>query len=348
MKVKRWIPLSSNVSKLKVGIIGTGNMGARHARNLQFKVVGAIVAGVYDLDLGRAEEVAELCGSPRIYSDPIQLIEDAQIEAVLIASPNETHADFTRACLVNEKPVFCEKPLAEDADEARNVIERELTYGRKIVSVGFMRRFDPQHASVKQSIVSGAIGHPIAFKGVHRNESVSSDFPAEFVISQSAVHDFDSARWLLEVEVEKVFAQGVRVDGALDSDVNDFVLVQLSFSGGRLGIIEVFLSARYGYEVSAEVIGEKGTAVSGQPDHLVIRSEQKRAFPVPGDWLGRFQEAYVLEMDSWVQSVRHGNLFQGADAWDGYMSLLISDACLASLASGRPEEIPTVVKPDLY
>lgn len=340
--------MSSDVGELKVGIIGTGNMGERHARNLQFKVVGATVTGVYDLDLARAEQVAESCGSARVFTDPVELIEDQQVEAVLIASPNESHAEQTKACLINDKPVFCEKPLAVDAEEAWTVVERELTRGRKMVSVGFMRRFDPQHVAVQQSVSSGAIGRPIAFKGVHRNESIPSDFPAEFVISQSAVHDIDSARWLLAEEVETVFAQGVQVDGALENGVKDFVSLQLSLSGGCLGIVEVFLSARYGYEVTAEVIGEKGSVVSGQPDQAVIRAERSRAIPVPGDWLGRFQDAYLIEMDQWVRSVRSGGSFDGADAWDGYMSLLVSDACLASLASGQPEGIPTAIKPGLY
>jgi myo-inositol 2-dehydrogenase/D-chiro-inositol 1-dehydrogenase len=332
---------------MNVGIIGAGGMGGRHARNLHDKVVGAHVAGVFDIDLARMERVADDCDSARTYSDPLQLVEDERIEAVLIASPDETHADFVLACLREGKPVLCEKPLAATASEAWRVVEAEASLGRKLLSLGFMRRFDPEHVSLNEVVKSGAIGRPVMFKGVHRNASIGIDFPGEAVVSQAAIHDIDSSRWLLGQEIREVYVRGVRVDSSLNADVFDLVSLHFALSGDCLASIEVFVSARYGYEVSAEVIGEKGAAVTRQPDRVVVRGDGERALPVPADWLIRFQDAYVAELEDWVHSLS-GGLFAGADAWDGYVSLLVSDACLLSLESGRPEPVIIPERQPLY
>ena len=322
-------------------------MGGRHARNLHNKVVGAQVAGVSDIDLVQMERVARDCGSARTYGDPLQLIEDEQIEAVLVASPDETHVEFVLACLRKGKPVLCEKPLATTADEARRVVQAEASLGRKLVALGFMRRFDPEHLGVYEVVRSGAIGRPVMFKGVHRNASIGIDYPAEAVVSQAAIHDIDSTRWLLAREIIEVYARGVQVNRSLEPGVYDLISLHFTLEGDCLASAEVYLSAHYGYEVSAEVLGDKGAAATRQPDRVVVRSDGGRALPVPADWLVRFQESYVAELENWVQSFSTGS-FGGADTWDGYVSLLVSDACLRSLESGRPEPVTIPERPALY
>lgn len=332
---------------MNVGVIGAGGMGGRHAGNLHDKVVGAQVAGISDVDVARMERVARDCGSARTYRDAFQLIEDGRIEAVLIASPDETHVDFVLACLREGKPVLCEKPLASTAAEARRVVEAEVRLGRKLVSLGFMRRFDPEHLSLYEVVQSGAIGRPVMFKGVHRNARVRSGFPAEAVISQAAIHDIDSTRWLLAQEIVEVYVRGVQVNDSLDADVLDLISLHFTVSGDCLASAEVYLSAGYGYEVSAEVIGDKGAAGTRQPDRVVVREDGARSLPVPADWLVRFQESYVAQLENWVGSLSGGS-FTGADAWDGYVSLLVSDACLLSLGTGRPEPVTIPERPPLY
>jgi myo-inositol 2-dehydrogenase/D-chiro-inositol 1-dehydrogenase len=332
---------------MNVGVIGAGGMGDRHARNLHDKVVGAQVAGVFDVDLARMERVARYCGSARTYRDAYELIEDERIGAVLVASPDETHVDFVLACLREGKPVLCEKPLSNTATEARRVVEAEESLGRKLISLGFMRRFDPEHLGLHETVRSGAIGRPVMFKGVHRNANVRPGFPAEAVVSQAAIHEIDATRWLLAREILEVYVRGVQVDDSLDADVLDLLSLHFTVDGGCLASAEVYLSAGYGYEVSAEVIGDKGTAKTHQPDRVVVRADGARALPVAADWLVRFQEAYVAQLENWVQSLSGGS-FAGADAWDGYVSLLVSDACLLSLNTGRPEVVGIPERPSLY
>src|SRR5262245_35660501 len=134
---------------LSVGIIGAGGMGTRHALNLHRAVGSARVAAIYDLDQDRARQVAGMCGESLVFDDPEGLINDPHVDAVVIASPDDTHATLALACLQADKPVLSEKPLATTVEDAVRVMEAEVGLGKRLVSVGYMRRFDPQHAAVK-------------------------------------------------------------------------------------------------------------------------------------------------------------------------------------------------------
>ncbi len=336
------------MTTIRVGVIGAGGMGTRHALNLHRYVAGAHVAAIYDLDGARANEVAAACGGAAVLDDPIHLIEDGEVDAVIIAAPDTTHATFTHACLSMEKPVLCEKPLATSAADALGIVEAEQAVGRQLVGVGLMRRFDPQHLAVQQAVAAGQIGRALMFKGVHRNAHCPPHLPGEVVITNSAVHDIDAARWLLAQEVENVYVRGVRTRASFSDETRDLLLMQMELSNGCLATVEVFVAAEYGYEVSAEIVGERGTAVTLQPDQALVRAHGARGVAVPADWLTRFQEAYVAELRAWVQGIRTEQAFGGANAWDGYMSLLVSDACAQSLRSGASVAVPVPTKPRLY
>lgn len=325
---------------VSIGLIGAGGMGARHAENLHRFVGGARVAGLYEPDAERARQAALRCGSPRIFDDPRQLIEADEIEAVIIASPDPTHADFVLECLRCGKPVLCEKPLAIQAEEAARIVEAEMALGRRLVSVGFMRRFDPYHLAVQKVIQSGELGRPILYKGVHRNASIPYDVTGEVILTNSAGHDIDAARWLMRREVQEVYVRGVRSRETFSPQTQDLLLIQLGMEGGCLASIEVFVAAEYGYEVSAEVVAERGTALTTQPEPVLVRHNRSRSASVPLEWLERFQEAYVAEVIDWVDGLQTGRPFAGAGAWDGYLTLLITDACIRSLRSGLPERVP--------
>jgi len=323
-------------------------MGSRHVLNVQRYVKGAHVVAAYDLDQARAKQIAEECGGVQAFSDPVQLIRDADVAAVVIASPDPTHAEFVQACLRAHKPVLCEKPLTTTAEAARSIVEEEQALGRRLVSVGFMRRFDPQHVAVHQMVMAGEIGRPILFKGVHRNPMILPYLPGDGVVTNSAIHDIDSARWLLGEEVTEVYVRGVRAHSSFDEETRDMLLLHMNLSGNCLATVEVSVAVEYGYEVSAEVVGERGAAVTVQPDAALLRARQTCGVAVPQSYLERFQDAYVLEVTAWVESIQSEQPFPGTNAWDGYMSLLVSDACLQSLRSGKPVAVPTPEKPIFY
>ena len=333
---------------LSVGLIGTGGMGTRHAVNLHRYIGGARVAAVYDLDEGRATQAARQCGSPQVMNSPTCLIEDESVDAVLIASPDDTHAEMTLACLKAGKPVLCEKPLATTVEDVQKVLAAEVALGRKLVSVGFMRRFDPQHVAVKRIAASGEIGRPLLFKGVHRNASVAFGISGATILTNSAGHDFDSTRWLLGEEVQDVLVRGLRSRPELHPDTKDLLVIEMTMSNNCLGLAEVYVNDEYGYEVSAELVCQRGTAVAEQPDMALVRARAARGYPVPSDWLSRFQDAYVAELLDWTDSIQTDRPFHGADAWDGYVTMMVTAACIQSLSGGGVVPVKLPEKPALY
>jgi myo-inositol 2-dehydrogenase / D-chiro-inositol 1-dehydrogenase len=333
--------------QIAVGIIGTGGMGGMHAENLHSRVVGARVAAVADLDTARAEKLAEECGYAAVFQDAVELIRDDSVEAVVIASPDPTHAPLALECLKNEKPVLCEKPLADSADAALKVVEAEVELGEKLVQVGFMRRYDPQHVAVKEAVESGAVGAPVLFKGWHRNAGLAPGITSEWVIINATIHDIDSVRWFLGQEIEEVYVRGVNTEPELGEDVWDLQLIQLSTTGGRMGAIETYVVSGYGYEVGVELVGEQGTVHTAPPAGAVVRRDRAASQRIEDNWLERFHTAYVIEMEQWVESLGNGRP-TGPDAWDGYASLVAADACIASLRSGSPQRVAKLEPPALY
>lgn len=333
---------------VSVGVIGLGGMGTRHALNLHRYIAAARVSAVYDRETEHARAAAAECDSATVVDDPLKLIGSNSVDAVVIASPDATHVGFVLECLRQGKPVLCEKPLAVTSADAMEVIEAEHASGRKLVSVGYMRRFDPQHLAVKQVVESGQIGGPILFKGVHRNATTRNHVPPDVVLTGSASHDIDAARWLLHQEVETVYVQGVRTRPSASAETTELLLLQMALGGGCLATVEVYVAAGYGYEVSAEIVAQEGTVITEQPDLALVRSRQGRSLAVQMDWLARFQEAYVAELSEWISSLQGNTPFRGADAWDGYLSLLVTDACVQSVRTGAPVPVRVPARPEMY
>ena len=338
----------TNSQNLSVGVIGTGGMGTRHALNVHRSAGNARVAAVYDLDQDRARQVAGMCGQALVFEDPERLINDPQVDAVMIVSPDDTHTRLTLACLQAGKPVLSEKPLATTVEDAVRVLETEVTLGKRLVSVGFMRRFDPQHMAVKGTVAEGALGRPLLFKGVHRNAVVPYGTTGETILINSAGHDFDSTRWLLSGEVREVYVRGLQSRADLHPDTRDLLLIEMALTNDTLADVEVYVNAGYGYEVTAEVVCQRGSAITTLADDVLVRSAAQRGNPIPKDWLVRFQNAYVLEALEWVESIQEGRPFRGANTWDGYMSMLITGACIESLRSCAVTSLKVPDKPTLY
>ncbi len=333
--------------QVAVGVIGTGGMGGMHAENLHARVADARLAAVADLDTARAEKLAERSGTAAVFRDAVDLIRDGNVEAVVIASPDPTHAPLVLECLKNEKPVLCEKPLADSADAALKVVEGEVELGRKLVQVGFMRRYDPQHVAVKEAVESGSVGVPVVFKGWHRNADFDAGITSEWVVINATIHDIDSARWFIEEEIEEVYVRGMNTAPKLGEDVWDVQLTQFSTTGGRMGSIETNVVSGYGYEVGVEIVGEQGIVRTAPPSGAVVRRDRAASQRIEDDWLDRFHTAYVIEIQQWVESLHTGQP-TGPAAWDGYASLVAADACIASLRSGSPAKVAKLDVPALY
>jgi myo-inositol 2-dehydrogenase/D-chiro-inositol 1-dehydrogenase len=300
---------------MDVGVIGTGSMGAIHVRLLQRAVAGARVVAA-------ADPRVRLAGVPAHHDDPGALIADPAVEGVVIASPAATHETLVLACLAAGKPVLCEKPLAADAAACRRLVEADAD-GR--LTVGFMRRFDPAYAELKRRL--GEVGAPRLVHMVHRNADFRPDFTPEAVLTDSLVHEADVARWLLGEEIARVtvFAVG---DGLHDPQA-----VICETASGQVVDVEVFVNARYGYEIRCEVVGEHGTLELAPPGAVVARRAGELSAAAPAEFERRFGDAYRLELQAWVDGA------PGPGAYDGYAATAVCEAAVASLHGGGTVEV---------
>lgn len=329
-----------------IGVIGAGIMGTDHARIIASQVQRAHLVAVSDADRTRAEAAAAAHGARRALTDGHALIADEEVDAVLVASPDETHLDYTLACLDAGKPVLCEKPLAPHAADCLKAVAAEVKGGRRLITVGFMRRFDPAYVAMRETLRSGALGAALMIHSAHRNVAAPAWFTPENSITNSAVHEFDILRWLFDEEIVAVSAFTSK--GKRGVMANDPLMLVCETASSVLADIEVFINAAYGYDVRAELVCEKGTAELARPPAAgAIRFAGNEARPFPPDWRGRFADAYRLELQSWVDAIRRGET-TGASAWDGYVAEAVAEAGVRALRSGRREAVELATRPDFY
>lgn len=337
----------SGIKTIGVGVIGLGGMGGRHARILAQRVKGANVHAVFDPDTIKTDAFAGAFGAA-VLDDDHAVVTHEDVDAVVIASPDATHARLVLACLEAGKPVLCEKPLAQSAEEAWKIVEREAAMGRRLTQVGFMRRYDPAHLTVRRAIDEQIVGLPQLMRGWHRNEVSRPGTISERVVTGSLIHDLDSTRWLMDEEIVQVHVVGQRVGEQMDPGQHDLLLVECALASGRHALLEVFVNARYGYEVGVEIVGSLGIVATPPEDNALVKRARFAGIDVSPDWLERFDTAYEQQMVAWIQGLQSGQIITGADAWDGYASLVCADACIESLRSGQDVSVKLPACPALY
>ncbi|HEY0166481.1 MAG TPA: Gfo/Idh/MocA family oxidoreductase [Jatrophihabitans sp.] len=330
-----------------VAIIGTGVMGAEHARLLDREVSAAQVRGVFDLDAERAAATVARVPSARAFDDPFELIADSAVDAVVVASADPTHERFVLAALAGRKPVLCEKPLAPDVAGCERIIAAELAVGRRLVSVGFMRRFDPGYLRLKQAVDAGGLGLPLMLHCTHRNQQAPAGLPSESLISGSAVHELDIARWLLGEELSRITVHRPRSSRA-SLPTEDPLFLVVESSSGVIIDIEVFVNSGYGYEVRCELVAERGTVSLDAPAPVVERRAGAVLRAVPADWRPRFAAAYRSELQNWVDSIEYGAPCDAATSWDGYAATVTAQAGILALRTGLAQPVSHLDRPELY
>lgn len=279
---------------LAVGIVGAGVMGGFHARLLAEEVSGARLAGVSDPDPARAHAAAH---GARVFADGSSMIESDAVEAVLVAAPDAAHHPLVMAALGLGKPVLCEKPLASTPAQCHEIVEADG--GRNLVSVGFMRRFDPTYRTIKEALDDRRIGTPLLAHCVHRNQAAPDWFDGPMIITNAMVHEIDICRWLLGAEYTE--ARLTRI-----GDAGDFLLAELSTDRGTVVSIEMFMNARYGYHVHAEIVGREGTVAMAEPAPTRLRHDGAMRAAYPPNWIERFAESYRLQNQAWIRACLGG------------------------------------------
>jgi myo-inositol 2-dehydrogenase / D-chiro-inositol 1-dehydrogenase len=331
---------------LGIGVVGTGMMGRFHVERLATGVPGAQVVAVSDVYVEAARQVAEQVGA-RAYADGHELIGDDQVQAVLIASPGPTHEEFTLACLAADKPVLCEKPLAPTIDACLRVLEAEAAKPRRLVQVGFMRRYDDGFQALKATVDAGRVGRPLLLHCRHRNATVPPGFTTDMMITDSVVHDIDVTRWLLGQEIVAATVLKARPSSLAPEGLQDPQMVLLETAEGVLVDVESFVTCQYGYDIRYELVGESGTVSLGEQPGVQVRAEGGHHGPIPADFRERFAGAYQLELQAWVAGVLQGKV-TGPSAWDGYATQAVAEAGVESQAKGGRVPVELVERPALY
>jgi myo-inositol 2-dehydrogenase / D-chiro-inositol 1-dehydrogenase len=306
-------------------------MGADHARKLARVVSGAELVAVTDFDAGVAGAVAgEL--RARVHSGGVELIDDPAVDAVVIATRDDTHADLVLATLRAGKPVMCEKPLAPTADQCREVVAAQAALENQVdlVTVGFMRRFDPPYVALREQVRSGDLGAPLIAHCVSRTVHTYPGGDSASSITQSAIHELDIVPWLLDSPIVEVSWQHGRssVNSAGRQDPQFYLMRTAS---EVLVTAELFLNARYGYDTRCEVVMEAGTSALTLPTHVVTDAESRRAVEYPEDWIPRYSDAYRIELQEWIDSITRGRPSTLATAEDGLRASLVADALVESM-----------------
>ncbi|MGW7750222.1 Gfo/Idh/MocA family protein [Streptomyces violaceusniger] len=316
-----------------IGVIGAGMIGQDHIRRLTEVITGAAVTAVTDIDRARAAEVATRVGATALPTGS-DLIHSPDVDAVLVTSWGPTHAEHVLNAIAVGKPVFCEKPLATTAEDCLRIVEAERAHGRRLVQVGFMRRFDAGYRQMKDVLTSGAIGAPLIVHCAHRNPTVPDTYVSAMAAQDTAVHEIDVLRWLLDDEISSVQVITPRATGKRFGHLKDPQIMLFETANGVRIDLEVFVNCQYGYDIQCETVGEDGLVRLPDPAAVGIRTAGRHGTAVLRDWKGRFGDAFDTEFGEWVASVAAGAEPTGPSSWDGYAATVITDAAVQSLESG--------------
>jgi myo-inositol 2-dehydrogenase / D-chiro-inositol 1-dehydrogenase len=333
------------MTDLRIAVVGVGLMGADHVTRIDTTTKGARVAVVSDYIAEKADEIAAGIDGCRAVADPLDAIADPDVDAVVLATPGSAHDKQLLACLEHGKPVLCEKPLTTDSESALEVVKREAAVGRKLIQVGFMRRFDREYMELKAMLDAGELGQPLIVHCAHRNPVVPPTFDSAMTVKDSLVHEVDMTRFLLDEEIASIQVIKPTANPSASQGLADPQIAIMRTASGRHVDVELFVTTGVAYEVRTEVVGERGSAMIGLDLGLVRKA-------APGTWGGRitpcfrerFGSAYDTEVQTWVNAVRSGVNVDGPAAWDGYAAAAVCEAGVESLATGRPVDVNMVAR----
>lgn len=335
---------------LNIGIIGAGRIGKVHAESITNHVKDAQVAAIADPFMNEATKSwAEGLGIPKILKDYHEILNDASIDAVLICSSTDTHADISIEAIHAGKHVFCEKPISQDLSKIKEVMEA-LKGSNVKFQVGFNRRFDHNFEAVRAAVNEGKIGDVHIVKITSRDPDAP---PIEYVrvsggmFLDMTIHDFDMVRYLSGSDVEEVYANGTcLVNPAIrnEGDV-DTAIITMKLSNGALAVIDNSRKADYGYDQRAEVFGSLGqVAVTNDANSTAVISTKAG---VTGEkplyfFLERYMASFSKEVSLFVQACLN-NTDVPVDINDGLQPVLIAKAAKKSLDEGRPVKLSEIV-----
>jgi scyllo-inositol 2-dehydrogenase (NAD+) len=296
--------------RLAVGLIGVGRLGRVYARDLAGRIAETRLVAVADPVGTLAQEVAAEFDVPRHYTDPQALIDDAAVEAIVIVSPTDTHRQLVIAAAQRGKPTFCEKPPALSLDEIAAMKEAIAKSGI-FFQMGFMRRFDSGYAAAKKQIEAGRIGMPLVFKSTSRDPfrpslEYANPKSSGGMLIDMGIHDFDLARWFMG-DVKTVATIGATIAYPELMTVGDIdnAVASLTFTSGKIGVVDLSRSGIYGYDIATEILGLEGTLKIGylRETPVMVLTKNSVAHDTVPYFMERFRDAYTTQLQNFAQNV---------------------------------------------
>lgn len=333
---------------VRIGLIGAGRIGQLHGRNLATRLPTAELIAIADVDRQGAQRLADELGVSEVTGDYRDVLASTEVDAVVICSSTETHAQISQDAAQAGKHIFCEKPIDLDLERIDETLEQVERAGVKF-QVGFNRRFDPNFRRVRELVAEGQVGTPELLRITSRDPEpppLSYVRASGGIFLDMTIHDFDMARYLIGSEVHTVHASGrVRVDPAIGEagDV-DTAVITLEFENEVLGTIDNSRRAVYGYDQRVEVFGSGGVARAGNetPDRHELLNEQGSHGPLPlYFFLERYTESYVAEMQAFLQAVAEDQDVP-VTGHDGRVPVVMGLAAGKSLREGRPVRLEEI------
>jgi myo-inositol 2-dehydrogenase/D-chiro-inositol 1-dehydrogenase len=333
---------------LNLAIIGAGRIGQVHAESLTRRLAAANLLAVSDINLVAAQTCAEKFQIPHATSDYRYLLDNPAIEAVLICSSTATHAPLIIEAAQAGKHIFCEKPIALELPAIDQALDAVASAGVKL-QIGFNRRFDSNFRHLRQVVAQGGIGDPHLVRITSRDPAPP---PLDYIggsggiFLDMTIHDFDLARFLIDSEIDEVYATGaVLVDRAIgDAGDLDTTVITLRFANGALGVIDNSRRAVYGYDQRAEVFGSAGAveALNKTPYHTQHSTADGVTAAKPlYFFLERYMDAYVAEVQSFVAAIQNDQPTP-VNGHDGRMATVIGLAAWQSYRQQRPVKVSEV------
>lgn len=326
-------------------MIGAGLMGADHARIVAEDMPGARLQVVCDMDVTRAATVAATFGA-EVASDPKAVIARSDVDGVIIASPDFTHAPLSLTCIRAGKRVMCEKPLSQSNAECLTVMRAEQAAGARFVQLGFMRRYDEAYVQIKAALDAGRLGRALMMHNFHRNVATpNADFTGAMAITNSAPHEFDVVRHVLHTEYAAISATQPKRSDALVAPV----CMTLETTDGQIVTIEINNNAAYGYDIRVELVGEAASIAINPVAYTRLDATLASGTAYDADWRSRYHQAYVRQNRAFLRFVQTGEFpVIAASAWDGYASAIVAEAGVRALATGRKTAVTMIARPELY
>jgi len=296
--------------RLAIGLIGVGRLGRVYARDLAGRIAETRLVAVADPVGTLAQEVAAEFDVPRHYTDPQALIDDAAVEAIVIVSPTDTHRQLVIAAAQRGKPTFCEKPPALSLDEIAAMKEAIAKSGI-FFQMGFMRRFDSGYAAAKKQIEGGRIGTPLVFKSTSRDPfrpslEYANPRSSGGMLIDMGIHDFDLARWFMgDVKTVATIGATIAYPELLTVGDIDNAVASLTFTSGKIGVVDLSRSGIYGYDIATEILGLEGTLKIGylrETPVMVLTKNSVTHDTVPY-FMERFRDAYTTQLQNFAQNV---------------------------------------------